>query len=92
MDQRCKYVGLCGLYVLYCQIFRVIDKKLFKSIWDVYKKAPAVHLIGNVVWIPSDFLLSNIPDTAQAIDKKALLAVRTHCTSWLQQRNQTLIR
>ncbi|CAE1304616.1 MRT43 [Acanthosepion pharaonis] len=30
--------------------------------------------------------------TAQAIDKKALLAVRTHCVSWLQQKNQTLIR
>ncbi|CAI9722200.1 Hypothetical predicted protein [Octopus vulgaris] len=92
MDQRHKYVGLCGLYVLYTQIFRVVDKKLFKAVWDVYKKVPAVHLVGNVVWIPSDFLLNNIPDTAQAIDKKALLVVRGHCSTWLQQKNQILTR
>ena len=38
MDQRYKFVGLCGLYILHFQIFRVIDKKVFKSIWDVHKK------------------------------------------------------
>lgn len=38
MDQRYKFVGLCGLYILHFQIFRVIDKKVFKSVWDMHKK------------------------------------------------------
>ena len=38
VDQRHRYVGVCGLYMLHYQIFRIMDKKLFKSLWDVYKK------------------------------------------------------
>ncbi len=37
-DQRLKFVGIVAMYVLHFQIFRVIDKKLFRSIWDVHKK------------------------------------------------------
>lgn len=35
---RLKFVSLCALVVLYNQIYRNFDKKLFKSIWDSYKK------------------------------------------------------
>jgi hypothetical protein len=38
-DIRHKFVAVCGLCVLYNQIYRNFDKKLFKSIWDAYKKA-----------------------------------------------------
>ena len=38
IDHRFKFVGLCGLYVLHFQLFRVTDKKVFKSLWDIYKK------------------------------------------------------
>ena len=38
IDHRFKFVGLCGLYVLHFQLFRTTDKKLFKAVWDVYKK------------------------------------------------------
>ena len=38
MDQRYRFVGLSGLYILHYQIFRVMDKKVFKSMWDIHKK------------------------------------------------------
>jgi hypothetical protein len=38
IDQRFKFVGVCGLYILHFQLFRVTDKKVFKSLWDVHKK------------------------------------------------------
>jgi len=41
IDQRDKYVGICGLFVLYFQIFRTIDKKFYKSLLDVCKKVNA---------------------------------------------------
>ncbi|VDI58372.1 WASH complex subunit 7, partial [Mytilus galloprovincialis] len=90
MDQRYKFVGLCGLYVLHFQIFRVIDKKVFKSMWDVYKKVPCVHLMGNMVWFPTQFLLEKLPQMQKVLDKKAEMAVVSAQSSWLQQRNQML--
>jgi len=38
IDHRFKFVGICGLYILHFQLFRVTDKKVFKSLWDMYKK------------------------------------------------------
>lgn len=42
IDQRDKYVGICGLFVLHFQIFRTIDKKFYKSLLDVCKKVNAL--------------------------------------------------
>ncbi|XP_019624304.1 PREDICTED: WASH complex subunit SWIP-like [Branchiostoma belcheri] len=90
VDQRQKFVGVCSLYVLHFQIFRTVDRKLFKSLWDVYKKVPAITLTGNIVWYPNDFLLSKIKQADKWLDKKAVLAVKQFQTQYLQQRNQAL--
>ena len=37
-DQRHKFVGLCGLYVLYIKLYQTNDKKLFKQFWDSYRR------------------------------------------------------
>ena len=38
IDQRDKYAGVSGLFVLHFHIFRTVDKKLYKSLLDVCKK------------------------------------------------------
>lgn len=38
IDQRDKYAGVCGLFVLHFHIFRSVDKKLYKALLDVCKK------------------------------------------------------
>ena len=38
VDQRIKFVGLVGLYILHFQIFRISDKRVFKTLWDMHKK------------------------------------------------------
>lgn len=45
VDQRHSLVGAIALYVLHFQLFRMIDKKLFRTFWDLYKKVH--HLISN---------------------------------------------
>lgn len=42
IDQRDRYVGICGLFVLHFQIFRTVDKKFYKSLLDVCKKVSAL--------------------------------------------------
>ena len=46
IDHRFKFVGVCGLYVLHFQLFRVTDKKVFKSLWDIYKKVQIIVQFG----------------------------------------------
>ncbi|ESO99519.1 hypothetical protein LOTGIDRAFT_113446 [Lottia gigantea] len=92
IDHRYKFVGVCGLYILHFQIFRVVDKKLFKQLWDIYKKIPCVHIMGNVVWFPCQFIQSRLPNIDQLLDRKAQLAVQTQQTTWLQQKTQLLTR
>ena len=38
LDHRHRFVGLCCLAVLHFQIFRVLDKKFLKGLWDIHKK------------------------------------------------------
>ena len=46
MGQRKKLIGLCGIMVLYFQLYNFIDKKFVKTVWDLHKKVCllAVHL------------------------------------------------
>jgi WASH complex subunit 7 len=43
-EHRTEFVGLCALFVFHNQLFRVVDKRLVKAVWDVQLKVPAVHL------------------------------------------------
>lgn len=89
-NERKKVVGIVALYILHFHVFRAIDKKTFKLLWDLYKKIPCVVLIGNIVWYPNDFLYAKLPQMANALDKKALAAVATSRQTWLQQQTQLL--
>lgn len=40
-----KYVSICALLGLYHQLYRTDDKKLMKTVWEVYKKV-CVNTIG----------------------------------------------
>ncbi|XP_071816027.1 WASH complex subunit 4-like [Apostichopus japonicus] len=92
-EHRLKFVGICGLYVLHYQIFRVIDKKVFRALWDVYKKVPAVTLTANVVWSSNQFLLRSLsPHISKFLDRKSQQAVITFTATYLQQKSQSLVR
>ena len=38
LEHKSRYVGCIALYLLHFQLFRIVDKKLIRSMWDVYKK------------------------------------------------------
>ncbi|KAM9807729.1 WASH complex subunit 4 [Neosynchiropus ocellatus] len=92
VDQRDKYAGVCGLFVLHFHIFRSIDKKFYKALLDICKKVPAVTLTANIIWFPDTFLVAKVPAGAKLMDKKSLQAIRAHRDTYLQQRAQTLTK
>jgi WASH complex subunit 7 len=68
MDNRYKFVGMCGLYILYYTLFMdTSNKKFFKKLWTVHKDLPVIHLYGNTVWSSAEFFLNKIPDMLRLI-------------------------
>ncbi|XP_044177343.1 WASH complex subunit 4-like isoform X1 [Acropora muricata] len=92
VDQRQKVVGLVGLFVLHFQIYRGLDKKFFTKLWDLHKKVPSVHLAGDIMFFPNEFLLQKIPYLTKILDKKQKLAVETSKEQYLASVNQNLVK
>ncbi|KAJ8791596.1 hypothetical protein J1605_020318 [Eschrichtius robustus] len=92
IDQRDKYVGICGLFVLHFQIFRTVDKKFYKSLLDICKKVPAITLTANIIWFPDNFLIQKIPAAAKLLDRKSLQAIKIYRDTFLQQKAQSLTK
>ncbi|KAK2158033.1 hypothetical protein LSH36_178g02040 [Paralvinella palmiformis] len=92
IDQRLRYVAVCGLFILYFNIFRIVDKKITKILWDVHKKIPAIHLCGNILWFPNEFLFNKLPHLSKMYDKRMLTAVAGSRQNWLSLKTQMLSR
>ncbi|KAL0477343.1 WASH complex subunit 7 [Acrasis kona] len=70
-DHRYKFVGFCGTYLFYYNLFLdTSDKKFFRRIWDMHKLLPIIHLYGNTVWSCSEFFNSKTPDLLRLIGVK----------------------
>ncbi|XP_058950258.2 WASH complex subunit 4 [Pocillopora verrucosa] len=92
VDQRHKIVGLLGLFILQHQIYKGIDRRFFSKFWDIHKKVPAVHLVGDIMFFPNEFLLRRIPHLNKIVDKKQRQAVESSKEQYLTNCNQNLVR
>ncbi|PAA52998.1 hypothetical protein BOX15_Mlig016923g2, partial [Macrostomum lignano] len=92
-NERSRYIGLCGLYVLYFNIFHSMDKNTLKELWGLHKRLPAVYIAGNVLFYPCEFLYTKLsPHVKKLLDTKALSAVADHRRSWLADRDSSMTR
>eukprot|EP00794_Sanderia_malayensis_P006146 gene6146-6852_t len=92
INQRNKFVGLLGLYVLHFNIYRTVDKRFLKQLWDVYKKIPAVYLVGNILLFPEEFLFAKIPPIQKFFDQRQVAAVQTARLTSLNNCNSSLAK
>ncbi|EDQ91034.1 uncharacterized protein MONBRDRAFT_15671 [Monosiga brevicollis MX1] len=67
---RNDFMGLVCNYILFETIFRSQDRRMLKSIWDLQKQLPAVHIYGTIVVMPNDFILQKLPHLKALVDKK----------------------
>lgn len=90
-EHRTDFVGLCALFVFHYQLFHVVDARLVKALWATQQKVPAVHLFGNVMLVPNDFMKDKMPQLLSHVDKKTIdsdAAMR----AYLQRMDGDIIR
>ncbi|XP_075262922.1 WASH complex subunit 4-like isoform X1 [Convolutriloba macropyga] len=75
---RSSLVNLIMLFCLHYHLFRELDTKMNKRVWDIMKKTAAINLYGPIVWYAPEFVLNMIPPSGKNVDKKVLAAIDTN--------------
>ena len=59
---------------------------------QLFFQVPAVHLVGDIMFFPNEFLLRRIPHLNKIVDKKQRQAVESSKEQYLTNCNQNLVR
>lgn len=86
-NERLEYVEVCALFGFHVLLFRDPDRKLFRQMWDVYRKVPGVVLTSNVVWFQLNLFQQIVPNL---VDKKMSEQVLLARSNYLQTKQQVL--
>eukprot|EP01063_Lacrimia_lanifica_P036975 TRINITY_DN7468_c0_g2_i1.p1 TRINITY_DN7468_c0_g2~~TRINITY_DN7468_c0_g2_i1.p1 ORF type:complete len:1229 (+),score=555.07 TRINITY_DN7468_c0_g2_i1:65-3688(+) len=89
VDRRGMYVGLCGLFKMYYQFYRDKikndDKKFFKSLFDVHKEVPVIHIAGNITFAPAEWLGRKLPELSNSVCRDPNREHLSACKALLKQ-------
>uniref|UniRef100_H2ZRK5 WASH complex subunit 4 n=1 Tax=Latimeria chalumnae TaxID=7897 RepID=H2ZRK5_LATCH len=86
IDQRDRYVGVCGLFVLHYQIFRSVDKKFYKSLLDVCKKVLQLECTPPVNCIPITGLIVSLKVKKKKKKKKKIPFLRNKNSHFFKKK------
>jgi len=70
-DEREKLVGIIGLHILHHHLFHVIDKKTFKVLWELHKKAK-IHF-STVMQLFSSYYVINLKNVLRRWNGRKLI-------------------
>ncbi|VDM75366.1 unnamed protein product [Strongylus vulgaris] len=84
---------IVSLFVFFHLHFPTKDTKLPKLIWKSHRKIVAFHLVGDILWIPCEFLMREMPSIVNAVDKKSVRFIQhlretfyvEHCDGMLEE-------
>ncbi|PIO75358.1 hypothetical protein TELCIR_02600 [Teladorsagia circumcincta] len=76
MPDKYRLMVIVSLFVFFQLHFAISDNKLGRIIWKSHKKIMAFHMIGDILWIPCEFLMREVPAIVNAVDKKSVQLVR----------------
>ncbi|KAL3994037.1 WASH complex subunit 7 family protein [Acanthocheilonema viteae] len=92
MPDKRHLMTIVALVLCHMFIFRTVDKKMMRIVWNSYKKLPLFHLSGYVIWSPCEFMLENMIDVDRIIDKKMIAAMIAAKSAQFVQNMETLPR
>jgi WASH complex subunit 7 len=91
---RKKYIAACGLFALFHTLFssEKNNAKLAKTLWELQKEFPIVHLLGPVTWNPANFLTKCVPQLLKQIKAQRLDAQRLQYLATLDKEFAARVR
>ncbi|EJD75121.1 WASH complex subunit 7 [Loa loa] len=92
MPDKRYLMAIVALALCHMFMFRTVDKKMMRIIWNSYKKLPLFHLYGYVIWSPCEFMLENLAEVDRVIDKKMIAAMTTAKSAQFIQNMEALPR
>ncbi|VDK61319.1 unnamed protein product [Cylicostephanus goldi] len=93
MPDKHRLMVIISLFVFFYLHFPTKDTKLPKLMWKSHRKIVAFHLVGDILWIPCEFLMREIPSIVNAVDKKSVKFIQhlretfyvEHCDGMLEE-------
>lgn len=76
MPDKYRLMVIVTLFAFFQLHFAADDTKLGKLIWKSHKKIAAFHLVGDILWIPCEFLMREVPAIVNMVDKKSVQLIR----------------
>uniref|UniRef100_A0A7I4Y9C4 WASH-7_N domain-containing protein n=1 Tax=Haemonchus contortus TaxID=6289 RepID=A0A7I4Y9C4_HAECO len=76
MPDKYRLMVIVSLFVFHQLHFALNDNKLGRIIWKSHKKIMAFHMIGDILWIPCEFLMREVPAIVNAVDMKSVQLVK----------------
>lgn len=72
-------------------MYMYVSKK-FKVRHNPYTQVPAVHIVGDLVWFHTEFMMRHLPYMPKMIERKQLEQVIEYRRQYLDKRSQSLTR
>lgn len=87
------FVKICMLYVFHINTYGLNDKKLFRQVWECFKKITSITLYCNIVWFPDVFFEQHVNiNIASLIYKKSVHAISTIRDNYILQSHENLFK
>lgn len=91
-DNQPQVVGVTALAAFHQVIFDTQEKRLARTLGNLFRKFPCVTLVGSVVWMAERHIPSVAPTLGQFFDRKTQDALLTFRTNYLSQKTQTIAK
>ncbi|XP_045597195.1 WASH complex subunit 4 [Procambarus clarkii] len=91
-DCQPQVVGVTALAILHQVIFNTQDKKLGRTLVNIFKKIPCITLVGSVVWLGERYIPSVAPTLSSLYDRKTQDALLNNRSTYLANKTQTIAK
>ncbi|KAE9420854.1 hypothetical protein Angca_007187 [Angiostrongylus cantonensis] len=93
MPDKYRLMVIISLFVFFQLHFTPKDTKLGKLVWKSHKKVPigAFYLVGDILWIPCEFLIREVPTIVNNVDKKSVEFIRQLRWELLTEKSDAML-
>ncbi|VDM53565.1 unnamed protein product [Angiostrongylus costaricensis] len=91
MPDKYRLMVIISLFVFFQRHFTPKDTKLGKLVWKSHKKIGAFYLVGDILWIPCEFLMREVPTIVTNVDKKSVQFIRQLRETLLNEKGDAML-